>query len=121
MPGILKTERITTAAGSDLRQLQIQYNNLAKTVAQLQQASVSDVFYGFYGIGTNSGAAPMKIGSTDTRVATSAMTFSIAGVPYVKALDAVGTAFGTILTIPANKWGLIAFDVIAAGTVTYAI
>lgn len=121
MPSTLKYEKQTTRPGSDLRQLMIQYNNLAKTVAQLQQASVSDVFYGWYGIGTNSGAAPMKIGSTDTRVATSAMTFSIAGVPYIKALDAVGTAFGTILTIPANKWGLIAFDVIGAGTVTYPI
>ena len=121
MPSTLKYEKQTTMPGSDLRQLVIQYNNLAKTVAQMQQASVSDVFYGWYGIGTNAAVAPMAIGSTDTRVATSAMTFAIAGVPVIKALDAVGTAFGTLVTIPANKWGLIAVNVVAAGTVTYTI
>lgn len=119
MPAAPKLQKITSGNGSDLRQLEIQYNELLKTVQGMQNGLVSDSFYGFYGVGTNSTASPLARGSTDTRVGTAAMVFSIAGVPVVKAADNAGTAFGSLGTIPASTWGIIAIDVIAAGTVTY--
>lgn len=120
MPVAPKLQKVSTGNGSDLRQLEIQYNNLVKCVEQMQMALTSDAFYGWYGVGANSGTAPMKIGSTDTRVGTAAMTFAIAGVPVIKAADAAGTAFGALGTIPASKWGLITLEVVAAGTVTFS-
>jgi len=119
MPVQTKLERISTADRSDLRQLEIQVNNLTNTVAAMQNAGVSDAFLGWYGVGANSGAAPMKIGSTDTRVGTAAMVLAVAGVPVIKAADAAGTTTGALGTIPASKWGIVAFDVVAAGTVTF--
>lgn len=120
MPGTLKLEKLTTAPGSDLRQLEIQYNNLALDVARLQAGIVGDQILSWYGVGPNSGTSPMKIGSTDTRVGTAATVFTILGVPVVKAVSDAGTAFGALGTIPAATWGIIALDVVAAGTVTFA-
>lgn len=120
MPGTKKLERITTVPGSDLRQLEIQYNNLVKTVAAMQTGLTGDAILRWYGVGPNTAAAPMAIGSTDTRVGTAACTMSILGVPVVKAVDNAGTAFGALGTIPAATWGVIALDVVAAGTVTFA-
>lgn len=120
MPGTLKLEKLTTAPGSDLRQLEIQYNNLAADFAAFQAGNVGDVILSWYGVGPNSGTSPMKIGSTDTRVGTAACLMSILGVPVVKAVDSVGTTFGSLGTIPTATWGIIALDVVAAGTVTFA-
>lgn len=119
MPGAPKIQKISTGNKSDLRQLEIQYNELMKCVAQMQMSLVSDSFYGWYGVGANSGADRMARGSTDTNVGTAAMVFSVAGVPVVKAASAAGTAFGALGTIPASTWGIIALDVVAAGTVTF--
>lgn len=119
MPAAPKLCKITTAPGSDLRQLEIQVNNLTAAMAQMMNASVSDAFYGYYGVGANSTAAPMARGSTDTQVGTAAITFAIAGVPVIKAASAGGTTFGALGTIPTATWGVIAIDVIAAGTVTF--
>lgn len=119
MPDTLKKEKITTAPGSDLRQLEIQYNNLVKTVDAMQKAQSGASVLTFYGVGPNSGTSPMKIGSTDTRVGTAAVLFTILGVPVVKAVSDAGTAFGGLGTIPASTWGLIALDVVANGTVTF--
>lgn len=119
MPGTLKLEKLTTAPGSDLRQLEIQYNNLAKDFAAFQAGNVGDVILSWYGVGPNSGTSPMKIGSTDTRVGTAACLMSILGVPVVKAVSDAGTAFGSLGTIPTATWGIIALDVVAAGTVTF--
>lgn len=119
MPGTLKKEKITTANGSDLRQLEIQYNELTKTVAAMQSGMTGNQVLTWYGVGPNSGTSPMKIGSTDTRVGTAACLFTILGVPVVKAVSDAGTAFAASGTIPASTWGIIAIDVVAAGTVTY--
>lgn len=119
MPAAPKLCKITTAPGSDLRQLEIQVNNLTAAMAQMMNAFVSDAFYGYYGVGANSTAAPMARGSTDTQVGTAAITFAIAGVPVIKAASAGGTTFGALGTIPTATWGVIAIDVIAAGTVTF--
>lgn len=60
------------------------------------------------------------IGSTDVRVATTALTFNANGVSNVaKAAVAAGTAFGALGTISADSWGVIVFVVDVAGTVTY--
>lgn len=114
-----KLERLTTHPGSDLRQLEIQYNELAKTVAAMQLGQTGDAVLRWYGVGPNSAAAPMAIGSTDTRVGTAACLMTILGVPVVKAVSDAGTAFGALGTIPAATWGVIALDVVAAGTVTF--
>lgn len=119
MPGTLKKEKITTANGSDLRQLEIQYNNLTRDVARIMAAFTESEVLAFYGVGPNSGTVPLKIASSDVTVGTAAMVFTILGVPVVKAVADAGTALGSLGTIPASTWGLIAIDVIAAGTVTY--
>lgn len=120
MPGTLKLEKLTTAPGSDLRQLQIQYNNLAADMASLMQSLTTSTLLAFYGPGPNTGTVPFAIGSTTSRVGTAALIGNILGVPFTKAVDDAGTAFGSLGTIPTGTWGLIAFDVVAAGTVTYA-
>lgn len=119
MPSITR-QRLSTTPGSDLRKLEIEYNKLTQTVAAMQTGMTGDAILRWYGVGPNSGTSPMKIGSTDTRVGTAAVTMSILGVPVVKAVDDVGTAFGSLGTIPAATWGIIALDVVAAGTVTFA-
>lgn len=119
MPVAPKLERITSDNGSDLRQLEIQYNNLARSVAAMQDAALTDQFWGWYGLGANSTANPMARGSTDTQVGLAAMVLAIAGVPVVKAASAGGTTFGALGTIPTATWGVIALDVVAAGTITF--
>lgn len=119
MPGATKTERITSAPGSDLRQLTIQYNNLAADMAALQQAFVTDNVLGWFGVGANGGTTPLARGSTDTNLANAAVTFTIGGVPASKAAVTAGTALGALGTIPASTWGIIAVDVVAAGTISY--
>lgn len=119
MPDTLKRERLSTAPGSDLRQVEIQLNNLIKDVQAMQSAMTEHQILAWYGVGPNSGTSPMKIGSTDTRVGTAACVFTILGVPVVKAVSDAGTAFGGLGTIPTATWGVIALDVIAAGTVTF--
>lgn len=60
------------------------------------------------------------IGSTDVRVATTAFTFNAFGISNIaKAAVAAGTAFGALGTISADTWGVIVFQIDAAGTVTY--
>lgn len=119
MPVAPKLEKITTVNGSDQRQMEIQINNLTKSLAAMQDALLTDQFWGWYGVGANSTANPMARGSTDTQVGLAAMVFSIAGVPVVKAASAGGTTFGALGTIPTATWGIIALDVVAAGTITF--
>jgi len=62
----------------------------------------------------------LAIGSTDTRVGTTAFVYSANGVTNInKAAVAAGTAFGALGTIPADQWGIIVFLIDAVGTVTY--
>ena len=70
--------------------------------------------------GGNSTANPMARGSTDTRVGFGSVNVAIGGIPSNVAASAAGTAFGALGTIPASTWGIIALDIIAAGTVTFA-
>ena len=119
MPGTLKLEKLTTAPGSDLRQLEIQYTNAARDIDGVNAALRGEAVLAYYGVGPNSGTSPMKIGSTDTQVGTAACVFTILGVPVVKAVSNAGTTFGALGTIPASTWGVIALDVVAAGTVTF--
>jgi hypothetical protein len=119
MPGTLKLQKISTSPGSDLRQLEIQVNNLIQDVDAMQKAQSGASVLAWYGVGPNSGTSPMKIGSTDTQVGTAAVLFTILGVPVVKAVSDAGTTFGALGTIPAATWGIIALDVVAAGTVTF--
>lgn len=62
----------------------------------------------------------LAIGSTDVRVSTTAFTFNANGINNIaKAAVAAGTAFGALGTISADTWGVIAFIIDAAGTITY--
>lgn len=120
MPGTKRLEKITTAPGSDLRRVEIEQNSGVKDMASLMSALAGgDQLLAWYGVGANSGANRMARGSTDTNVGTAALTATVGGVPFLKAASAAGTAFGALGTIPASKWGIIALDVVAAGTVTF--
>jgi len=67
--------------------------------------------------GSNFITAPtLSIGSTPTAVATNAFAFRIGGVAYAKAAVAAGTAPGDDV-IPQNKYGAVAFDIGADGTI----
>ncbi len=117
MPQTPKLSKLTTHPGSDLRQLEIQVNNLINDVQAINQALTTDAFYGWYGVGPNSLTTPMGIGSTDTQIGTAACIFAIAGVPVIKARVDAGTAIGA-QTVPADKWAIYALDIVAAGTIT---
>lgn len=107
--------------GQAIAENTIQSNQQINDLDTLRMALSLDVLLGWFGVGANASVNPMARGSTDTRVATAALTGSIAGVPFSKAADAAGTAFGALGTIAASRWGIIAVDVVAAGTVTYAV
>src|SRR5450759_3040219 len=100
MPGLFKREHITTHPGSDLRQLQIQFNAAVADLAALSLASMTDSVVGWGGIGPNSLAAPMGMGSTTTNIATARVQIINQGVMEVKAVVDAGTALGALGTIP---------------------
>lgn len=58
----------------------------------------------------------LAIGSTNTAVASGAFTFDIAGTGYAKAAVTAGTAPGNDV-IPKGKYGAVAFDIGADGTI----
>jgi|GEM_PF-5314945 hypothetical protein len=66
-------------------------------------------------VGMLTGAA-LAIGSTKTNVYSGAFTYYIDGVKYAKAEVAAGTAPGNDV-IPQNKYGAVAFDIGADGTI----
>ena len=110
----IATKELAGNAGvpsADARQTIIQLNN---AIADLQTVLVGATQ-------GNSIINPtvLSMGSTNTQLATTAFQFSIAGVPATKAAVAAGTALGALGTIPASTWGLIAVDVVAAGTLSY--
>ncbi len=65
--------------------------------------------------GINASAA-LAIGGTTTNVYSGAFTFDIAGVGYSKTAVAAGTAPGNDV-IPQSKYGAVAFDIGADGTI----
>lgn len=73
---------------------------------------IRDKLVGTYILG-NPGLA---IGSTNTAVANRAFTYMIAGVQYSKAAVAAGTAPGNDI-VPTGKYGAVAFDIGADGTI----
>lgn len=103
-----KNERLTTAPGSDARQLQIQWDTFLSNFAAMLACE-----------GGNSPQTTFtpSLGTTNT-VAISAGTVSIAGAPSAVSAS-TGTAFGSLGTIPASTWGLIAADLVANGTVSF--
>jgi hypothetical protein len=65
-------------------------------------------------------AGGLAIGSTKTHVATAALTFSIAGVQYQRAVEAAGTALGAVV-VPEDTYGAVALKINAAGTLTLEV
>lgn len=55
-------------------------------------------------------SASLGIGTTDTKVASAAFTFYVAGTEYTRGAVAGGTAPGNDV-IPVNKYGAVAFDI----------
>ena len=103
-----KNERIFTAPGSDLRQLEIQFNGmLDRTLAAM--AVQCDA-------GPITTSTP-TIGTTVT-IATPTSFICIQGV-IVSVAAETAKAFGALGTIPTTKWGLIALERVAAGTTSF--
>lgn len=102
-------ERITAPVASDLRQLEIQFNNWVAREAALALAFTSD--------GVLKGTA-LSRGTTVT-LASSQCVITINGVPVSVAAQ-TAQAFGALGTIPASTYGIIAVDAVAAGTITFA-
>ena len=63
------------------------------------------------------GVTLLSIGSTDTRVASTAFDYVLSGIGYSKAAVAAGTAFSA-QTIPTGLWGIYRLSIVAAGTIT---
>ncbi len=103
-----KKERITVARQSDQRQLLIQHNNLMTNLSTLFAALAGNCVLT---------QTTLSIGTTVT-LASSAVNVTINGVPVLVAAQ-TAQAFGALGTIPASTWGLIAVDVVAAGTLTF--
>ena len=101
-------ERLTAPVGSDLRQLEIQHNNLLTNLSTYFAAFANDCVIT---------ASTLSRGTTVTLAATG-NTISINGVPTaIAALTA--QAFGALGTIPASKWGIIALERVLAGTASF--
>jgi hypothetical protein len=63
-------------------------------------------------------AVVLAIGSTDTKVSSTAFQYAIAGTAYAKAAVAAGTTLAAG-TIPTNKWGIYLLSINAAGTLAF--
>jgi hypothetical protein len=61
----------------------------------------------------------LVIGTTPANVANVAFTYTVGGVQYSKGAVAAGVAPGNDI-VPANKYGAVALDINASGTVTVA-
>lgn len=118
MPGSLKLEKLTTTPGSDLRQLEIQFNHVVRDVMRVMRACSTDVVWSWQ-TGVASNGQAMGRGSTDTAVATGKLTAAFAGIPETKAAITTGTA-PTAQTVPADMWALYAMDMVTGGTFSVA-
>lgn len=118
MPGTIKLERLTTVPGSDLRQLEIQYNNAVKDVQMVAMAGSTDAVWSWQSAVTASLQA-LGRGSTDTAVASGKFTFGVGGIPESKAAVTTGLA-PTAQTVPADTWAVYAMDVVTGGTTSVA-
>ncbi len=116
MPGTLKLEKLSTSPGSDLRQLEIQHNNLVADYARACLGLSTNAVWSWSTAAANSGQA-LGRGSTDTALASGAFTFAINGNPEAKAAVTTGTAL-TAQTVPMNTWALYALEAVAGGTLS---
>lgn len=117
MPAIPKLEKLTTAPGSDVRQGQIQYNNLVADAATDAFGLSASVVLAYATVAANS-LQPLGRGSTDTSVATGACRFIITGQAASEAKAAVTTGTApTAQTVPADTWAIYAFDLPTGGTI----
>lgn len=103
-----KLSQRTSGRDTDAEQLKIQFNNLMNTMAALALAFTSD--------GVLKGTT-LSIGTTVT-LASSQCVITIAGVP-VSVAATTAQALGALGTIPANLWGIIGVDAVAASTITF--
>jgi hypothetical protein len=92
--------------GGAIRDVILNHNALMKQQAALALAFTSD--------GVLKGTA-LSTGTTNT-MASSQCVITIAGVPVSVAATTANALTGG--TIPAGKWGIIAIDAVAAGTIT---
>ena len=104
----IKSERLTTPPGSDLRQGQIQGNALIDRL--------SAAFSILAGDGPLTTAVP-TIGTTVT-MAIPAQVINITGTPITVAAE-TAKAFGSLGTIPTDTWGLIVVERIANATTSF--
>lgn len=95
--------------GGALRNAIIQLNNFLSIQPALALAFTSD--------GVLKGTA-LSRGTTVT-MASAQCVITIAGVP-VSVAATTAQAFGSLGTIPASTWGIIAVDAVAAGTISFA-
>lgn len=102
--------RPTTTLNSDERQAVVSLNALLPALTGLlAEAGGADV-------AVTTGA--LAIGSSDTNISTTAQVIAINGVRTALAAQA-NQALGALGTIPADTWGLIAVERVAAGTTTF--
>lgn len=104
----IKSERLTTPPGSDLRQGQIQFNALIDRLFAMLSIVAGD--------GPVTTSTP-SIGTTVT-IATSASVINITGTPVTVAAE-TAKAFGSLGTIPTTTWGLIVIERVANATTTF--
>jgi hypothetical protein len=104
----IKSERLTTPPGSDLRQGQIQGNALLDRMAAAFSILAGD--------GPLTTATP-TIGTTVT-MAIPAQVINITGTPITVAAE-TAKAFGSLGTIPTTTWGLIVVERVANATTSF--
>jgi len=104
------SERITTPVAGDMRQGQIQFNELMTNLS---------TYLGKLGSGANAVIQPVtpSRGTTVTYSLTAGQVM-IGGVPVAAFAAQANQGFGALGTIPANMWGLVAVDVVGNGTIT---
>lgn len=96
--------------GGAIRDLIVNYNALMKQQAALALAFTSD--------GVLKGTV-LSIGTTVTLALTQCV-ITIAGVP-VSVPAQTAQAIGSLGTVAASKWSIIAVDAVAAGTITFEV
>ena len=116
MPGQTRLVKLSTANGSDLRQLEINNNNVVQDLQNLAFGGSLDFVLSWQTLAANSLQA-MGRGSTDTAVATGKLTAVFGGVPESKAAVTTGLA-PTAETVPADTWAIYAIDMVTGGTLS---
>lgn len=101
-------ERVTTPVNSDQRALVASFNALLDGFQRVLVAETGDVV-----------VTPATISNgTTVTLTVGASNIKINGVPTALAA-AANTAFGSLGSIPADTWGVIAVERVAAGTVSF--